>query len=214
VALAIAPLLFTALAIVRLLLLALPPALAASPLFLVHGFHQLVLAVVGVVLLAWWREPPAPRRWARAFARAGASLGVAAVLVVIAGGFLTGAVVGAARAVAALGSHTLLDVTGPGDAQGALAVLPAYQVGLLLALAMTAFAGWRRLLAALGVLLASQVVFLVALGVADHAGLTAHALLLRAWAVAVPVVLALLMLRAAPPAAGAAVSLHPVDGLR
>jgi hypothetical protein len=64
------------------------------------------------------------------------------------------------------------------------------------------------------VLLASQVVFLVALGVADHAGLTAHALLLRAWAVAVPVVLALLMLRAAPPAAGAAVSLHPVDGLR
>ena len=70
-----APPLFAALAIARLLLLALPPALAASPLFLVHGFHQLVLAVVAVALLALWREPPAPRRWARAAGRAGAALG-------------------------------------------------------------------------------------------------------------------------------------------
>ena len=51
-ALATALPLFALLAIARLLVLALPPALAASPLFLVHGFHQLVLALVGVVLLA------------------------------------------------------------------------------------------------------------------------------------------------------------------
>src|SRR6185503_902346 len=79
-ALAAAPPLFAALAIARLLLLALPPALAASPLFLVHGFHQLVLAVALVVGLAVWLEPPAPRRWGRAAGRAGAALGAAAML--------------------------------------------------------------------------------------------------------------------------------------
>jgi exosortase/archaeosortase family protein len=199
-ALAAAPPLFAALAIVRLLLLALPPALAASPLFLVHGFHQLVLAVVGVALLALWREPPGPRKWPRAAARAGAALGVAAMLAIVAGGALTSAVLGAARAVASLASHTLMELGAAGDAQGALALLPAYQAGLLLALGMTAFAGWRRLLTAFGVLLASQVVFLVVLGELDHAGLVAHALLLRAWAVGVPVVLTLVMLRAGQPA--------------
>ncbi|HVR70684.1 MAG TPA: hypothetical protein VMT87_07535, partial [Vicinamibacteria bacterium] len=105
--------------------------------------------------------------------------------------------------VASLAPHTLRELAAPGDAQGALALLPAYQAGLLLALGVTAFAGWRRILSAFGVLLASQVVLLVVLGeLADHAGLVAHALLLRAWAVAVPVVLTLVMLRAAPPTAG------------
>ena len=213
-ALTAAPPLFAALAIARLLLLALPPALAASPLFLVHGFHQLVLAVIGVVLLALWREPPAPRMWARAAARAGAALGAAAILAIVAGDALTSAVLGAARAVASLASHTLTELAAPGDAQGALALLPAYQAGLLLALGMTAFAGWRRLLSAFGVLLISQVVFLVVLGeLADHAGLVAHALLLRAWGVGVPVVLALVMMRAGQPAAGTLAPLQPaVDG--
>ena len=215
-ALTAAPPLFAALAIARLLLLALPPALAASPLFLVHGFHQLVLAVTVVVLLALWREPPAPRRWARAAGRAGAALGAAAILAIVAGAALTSAVLGAARAVASLAPHTLTELAAPGDAQGALALLPAYQAGLLLALGMTAFAGWRRLLSAFGVLLASQVVFLVVLGeLADHAGLVAHALLLRAWAVGVPVVLTLVMLRAGPPAAGTLAPLRPAaDGPR
>ncbi len=216
VALMAAPPLFAALAIARLLLLALPPALAASPLFLVHGFHQLVLAVIGVVLLALWREPPAPRRWARAAGRAGAALGAAAILAIVTGAALTSAVLGAARAVASLAPHTLTELAAPGDAQGALALLPAYQAALLLALGMTAFAGWRRLLSAFGVLLASQVVFLVVLGeLADHAGLVAHALLLRAWAVGVPVVLTLVMLRAGQPAAGTLAPLRPAaDGPR
>ncbi len=200
-ALVAAPPLFAALAIVRLLLLALPPALAASPLFLVHGFHQLVLAVIAVVLLALWREPRGPRRRWRAAARAGAALGVAVILAIVAGSVLTSAVLGAARAIASLASRTLMDLAAPGYAQGALALLPAYQASLLLALGVAIVAGWRRLLAAFGVLLASQVIFLLALGAVDHAGLVPHALLLRAWAVAVPVVLTLVMLRAGQPAA-------------
>lgn len=216
VALAAAAPLFAALAIARLLLLALPPALAASPLFLVHGFHQLVLAVIGVVLLALWREPPGPRRRARTAGRAGAALGAAAILVIVAGAALTSAVLGAARAVASLAPHTLTELVAPGDAQGALALLPAYQAGLLLALGMTAVAGGRRLLSAFAVLLVSQVVFLVVLGeLAEHAGLVPHALLLRAWAVGVPVVLTLVMLRAGPPSAGALARLRPAaDGPR
>lgn len=215
-ALLAAPLLFGSLAVVRLLLLALPPALAASPLFLVHGFHQLVLAVSFVVLLALWREPPAPGRWARAAGRAGAALGAAAMLAVVAGAVLTSAVLGAAQAVASLAPHTLTELTATGDAQGALALLPAYQASLLLALGMTVFASWRRLLSAFGVLLASQVVFLVILGeLADHAGLVVHALLLRAWAVGVPVVLTLVMLHAGQPAAETLAPLRPAaDGPR
>jgi exosortase/archaeosortase family protein len=203
-ALLAAPPLFAGLAIARLLLLALPPALAASPLFLVHGFHQLVLAVIGVGLLAWWREPPSSRRASRAARRAAVALGAAAVLAVIAGRALTSVVLGMARAVLSLAPHTLTTLTTPTDAQGALALLPVFQAGLLLALGMAALAGWRRLLWAFAVLLLSQVVFLVALGeMADHAGLVAHALLLRAWAMGVPVVLILMMLRAAPPGIGA-----------
>ncbi len=203
VALMAAPPLFATLAILRLLTLALPPALAATPLFIVHGFHQLVLAVIGVWLLALWREPPAPWRWARAAGRAGAALGAAAIIVIIAGAALTSAVLGAARAIASVAPHTLTELAAPGDAQGALALLPAYQAGLLLAIGMTTLPGWRRFLSAFGVLLASQVVFLVVVGeLTDHAGLVVHALLLRAWAVGVPVALTLVMLRGAPSAVG------------
>ena len=215
-ALAAALPLFALLAIARLLVLALPPALAASPLFLVHGFHQLVLALVGVVLVALWREPPAPGRWARAARRAGAALGAAAILAAVLGHALTTAVLGAAGAVASLAPQTLTELAAPGDAQGALALLPAYQAGLLLAIGMTVFPGWRRFLSAFGLLLASQVVLLAVLGeLAAHAGLVAHALLLRAWAVGVPVVLALVLWRAGQPAAGTLLPLRPAaDGPR
>ncbi len=201
--------LFAALAVARLLLLALPPVLAASPLFLVHGFHQLVLAVFGVALVAYRREPPSPRRWSRAAVRTGLALGVAGLLVLFAGPAITDAVRGAARALVSVAPHTVTDLQDSGDAQGALALLPAFQVGLLLALGLTAFAGLGRLVLAFAVLLASQVGLLVLLGEADHAGLVAHALVLRAWAVAVPFVLALLMVRAGRPGAGTLAPLRP-----
>ena len=51
---------------------------------------------------------------------------------------------GAARAVASLAPHTLRELAAPGEAQGALVLLPAYQAGLLLALGVTAFATSRN----------------------------------------------------------------------
>ena len=200
----------------RLLLLALPPALAASPLFLVHGFHQLVLAVVGVVLLALWREPPAPRRWARAAARAGAALAAAAVLAIVAGAALTSAVLGAARAVAFLAPHTLTELAAPGDAQGALALLPAYQAGLLLALGMTAFAGWRRLLP--GLRRAARLPGRVPRGRSESWPTTRASLPTRCSCgrgpSAVPVVLTLAMLRAGRPRRALAPLRPAADGPR
>jgi exosortase/archaeosortase family protein len=215
-ALAAALPLFALLAMARLLVLALPPLVAASPLFLVHGFHQLVLALVGVVLLALGREPPAPGRWARAARRAAPALGAAAILAAFLGHALTTAVLGAAGVLASLAPQTLTELAAPGDAQGALALLPAYQAGLLLAIGLTAFPGWRRFLSAFGLLLASQVVLLAVLGaLAAHAGLVAHALLLRAWAVAGPVVLALVLWRAGQPPARTLLPLRPAaDGPR
>ena len=215
-ALAAALPLFALLAIARLLVLALPPALAASPLFLVHGFHQIVLALVGVVLLALGREPPAPGRWARAARRAGAALGAAVLLAAVLGHALSTAVLGAAGAVASMDPPALMALVTPEDSQGALALLPAYQAGLLLAIAMIAFPGWRRFLTAFGLLFASQILLLVVLGeLAEHTGLVAHALLLRAWAVVVPVVLALVLWHAGQASARALLPLRPAaDGPR
>lgn len=195
--------LFAGLAVARLLLLALPPALAASPLFLVHGFHQMVLAVVLVLLFAWWRQPPSPRRWTRAAGRAGAAVVAAAILAVVAGATFTHAVLGGARVLSTLAPRTMAELAAPGDTQGALVVLPAYQAALFLALGVAAYAGWRGMLGAFGVLVVSQVVFLVVLGAAAEGGLTAHAVLVRGWAVAVPVALTLAMLRVSSPARGA-----------
>ena len=48
--------LFTVLGIVRLLVVALPDAVVASPLFLVHAFYQLLLGAVVVFLAALWRH--------------------------------------------------------------------------------------------------------------------------------------------------------------
>jgi exosortase/archaeosortase family protein len=211
-ALLAAPPLFAALAVVRLLLLALPPVLAGSPLFLVHGFHQVVLAAATVVLFALWRDTPA--RWERAAAHAAAGLGAAAVLAIFGGLALTSAVQAAARAVALVATHTLTELAPAGDEQGALALLPVFQASLLLALGMAIGADRRRLLAAVGALLLSQVVLLVAVGeIAAHTGLVPHALFVRAWAIAAPVVLTLAMIRAgAPLSASPAMRRPALDG--
>ena len=75
------------------------------------------------------------------------------------------------------------------DPQGAIAFLPAFQVGLYLALSVAAFVavGWRRFLAGLAVLALTQTAGLLALhALATHSGLTAHVRDVRGWAVAGP----------------------------
>jgi hypothetical protein len=78
------------------------------------------------------------------------------------------------------------------DPQGAIALLPAFQVGLYLALWVAAFiaVGWRRFLAGLALLVLTQTAGLLVLqALATHSGLTAHVRDVRGWAVAGPVLI-------------------------
>jgi hypothetical protein len=78
------------------------------------------------------------------------------------------------------------------DPQGAMALLPAFQVGLYLALWIAAFVavGWRRFLAGVALLWLTQTAGLLVLhAIASQSGLTAHVRDVRGWAVAGPVLI-------------------------
>jgi exosortase/archaeosortase family protein len=181
--------LFAALAVGRLFALAVPPVLAASPLFLIHAFHQLLLGAAALLAAAWRRER---RLRAPVLLRA---TGAAAVGVATA--FLGGA--GYASVLhaesAALGEvlpHTLRSLTWPGDAQGALWLLPTFQLCLFLALWVAGRGGSGVKALALGaaVLHVSQLLLLVGVGEwSAHVHASPPTTFLRAWAVALPILL-------------------------
>lgn len=164
--LAAAPL-FVALGVVRLLLVALP-GFVASPLFFVHAFYQLLLAAVVVMIAALWRHGG---RTAARYALAGAIVGV--LFVALLGPFYT-------RAIAYPAGTPL------SDPQGAIAILPAFQIGLYLAMSVAAFValGWGRFLGGLVVLGMTQTAALLALQT-----LAAPVPHVRAWAIAGPVMI-------------------------
>jgi hypothetical protein len=92
---------------------------------------------------------------------------------------------------------TLLD-----DPQGAIALLPAFQVGLFLALWVAAYVaiGWRRFLAGLAALGVTQTIALLALhSLATHAGFTARVSDVRGWAVAGPLLIVATVVNVARP---------------
>ena len=169
--LAAAPL-FTALGIVRLLVVALPGV--DSSVFFVHAFYQLLLAAVVVVIAAMWRHGG---RTAPRYALAGAVVGV--LFVALLGPSYTRAITYPAGAPLA-------------DPQGAIAILPAFQVGLFLALTVAAFVavGWGRFFAGLAILGLTQTAGLAVLhALGAHQGLTAPVPDVRAWAIAGPVMI-------------------------
>jgi exosortase/archaeosortase family protein len=174
--------LFTALGVLRLLVVALPDA-GTSPLFFVHAFYQLLLAAVVVAAAALWRHggkaAPGP-------AVAGAIAGV--LFVWLLGGAYT-------RAIA-------YQPRGPlDDPQGALALLPSFQVGLYLALSVAALAAarWRGFLIGLAALGVTQAVGLAALhAFTTYPDLALHVRDVRAWAVAGPVLIFAMVVHVAP----------------
>jgi exosortase/archaeosortase family protein len=176
--------LFIALGIARLLVVALPDAMVASPLFLVHAFYQLLLGAVVVFLAARWRHGGGA---AGRHALAGVIVGVAFILLL--GPLYTRIVTYPAGAP--------LD-----DPQGAIAFLPAFQLGLYLALWVAAFAaaGWRRFLAGLAVLELTQTTGLLAVhALASHSGLTARVTDIRGWSVAGPLLIVAAVVNIARP---------------
>jgi exosortase/archaeosortase family protein len=174
---------FVVLGIVRLLVVALPDALVAAPLFFVHAFYQLLLAAVIVFVAAKWRH-----------GRTAPQHGVAGVMAgVLFFGFLGP-------------FYTRLVTASTGlpleDPQGALALLPAFQVALYLALWVAAFLaiGWRRFLIGLALLNVMQIAGLFVLhAAASHSGLIAHVRDIRGWAVVGPLLIVTVVVNVASP---------------
>ncbi len=192
--------LFAAFGVARLFLVALPPALVRAPLVLVHGFYQLVTGAALIVATVWWSREKArpssqPTRW-----RVAAAFGIALAVAILGGSFYTGAVLAVARFTRVMTPHVLTAISRPDDVQGALGLLPIFQVALLAALLAASADAWRprRVIALLAVLAASHVALLVVLGeLAAHVGFTPHVLAIRGWAVAGPALLVALASRSA-----------------
>jgi exosortase/archaeosortase family protein len=164
--------LFLVLGIARLLVVALPPALVSSPAFLVHAFSQFLIGGLIVYVAARWRHGGGAT--ARHRALAGAAIGSAVAYLL------------SAPYTQAIGAAFGTPLTDP---QGAIQLLPAFQVGLYVALFVAAFVvlNWRLFLTGLAGLGFSQVVvFAAAELLARHAGLTPHARDVRGWAIAAP----------------------------
>lgn len=168
--------LFVALGVVRLLVVALPDAVA-SPVFFVHAFYQLLLASTIVVLTALWHH-----RAGSAIRHAATGLVVAVLFVWWLGPLYTARVLG----------WTLRPAPMLDDPQGAIVFLPAFQVGLYLALSVVTVVslGWQTFLAGLALLGVTQAAGLFTLqALATHDGPAPHVSAIRAWAVAAPVLI-------------------------
>jgi exosortase/archaeosortase family protein len=190
---------FFVLAVLRVLVLALPPYLVDSPLMLAHGFFQLVAAaaLIAVACAPSFRFTAAVGAWRGHSVLLWMIAGAAGVAAAALGSeILAAAASSLATLTLTVFPHALTAVTFPGDVQGALQFMPAYQLGLLsgLWIAVTGGRQWKRFLCALLALGASEVLWLAVVGEwAVHAGAMPHALVLRAWNVAVPTGLAWLV---------------------
>lgn len=166
--------LFIGLGIVRLLVVALPPTLAASPVFLIHAFFQLLIAAVILCVAAARRYGVSPTALGRAMA--GTALGY---ILMYWGASYTHAVM---RAVESIGGPAI------DDPQNATTFLPVFQTALYAALCVASGwpLSWKRFGAGLMVLGLLQVATLVLLRAAAGAGVTPPIASIRAWALAAP----------------------------
>lgn len=172
--------LFTALGVARLLLVALPPSLG-SPLFFVHAFYQLALALVVIGIAAAWGRG---RLLAARYAFAGIALAIAFMYL-------------AAPLYDGVATYNRARIDDP---QGAIAFLPLFQGGLYLALSVAAFssANWKPLLAGFAVLTMMQAIGASVLQIMANAGSSLSVREIRAWAVLAPVLIIAVISHVAP----------------
>ena len=186
------------LATLRLFVLAAPGAWIDSPIIFVHGFHQLVLFAALVMVTALHGARQARR--GRAAARGLFVLAICAIGAFTLGPVYNELIVGVTTLLAHFAPHAIVTLRPATEVQGALAILPVYQLALFVAM-VWAFGRpirWRWIASVLAGLALSQALLLLGLGeLAAHAGVHPHALVLRGWAVILPVGLALLALRTA-----------------
>ena len=202
-ALAATPVVFFAVGISRLLVLAVPAAVVGSYDVAIHAFSQTLLAILLVAGAAVWTAGGARRATPRALGAIGAGLAAGFASAPL-WGALVGGGVAMVQEVSGHAGHLFA------DEQGATAILPGFQIGLFAALwvAVAGRTAWRRAALGLGVLVASQLVLALLVGeLAHHYGFDPHIGVIRAWAIALPVVL---VWRLAPTAwLAAEVPAHP-----
>jgi exosortase/archaeosortase family protein len=182
--------LFFVLGITRVLVLALPSSIAERPMFLAHGFYQILAGCAAIVVAAHVAFRGGSAR--AVSARAATALGAAAVGALAVGPAWHAVLLGLAEAVQRAMPAAQISFSTPADGQGALAMLPAFQIGLTLGLwvAMTGGRRWATLVPGCGTLAVSQIALLSLLGWLAVEGLHPHALGVRAWALAIPLALA------------------------
>ena len=184
---ALAAPLFFVLGVTRLLVLALPAFLVDRPTVFAHGFYQLMIGAV-VIVAAAHLACRYQSRWASS-RRTAIALGAAALALGIGWNL---ALLRAAHVAQAIWPATLTSLSTADDEQGALVLLPAFQVGLTLGLwiALTGGRGKMRLARGLAVIALTQVALLAVLGFLASRGVHPHALVLRGWAIGLPIALA------------------------
>ena len=191
------PFIFFAVGVSRLLVLAVPRAVIPAHDVAIHAFSQTLLAVMLVAAAAIWAGTPAGARRVGGAGRGGLAIVAGFLLAGGAGlfwGDLIAAVAGGIQSMAGRAGHVY------SDGQGALAILPAFQLGLFAALwlALGLARSWRRALAGMGLLALLQAVLLLTLSeLAFHFGLDPHVGLIRAWAIAAPLAMVWLLWRPA-----------------
>ena len=196
-ALTATPILFFAVGVSRLLVLAVPATVIGSYSTAIHAFSQTLVALILVAAAAFYTAGSGAGTRA-AVARALVATG-AGVVVAIAGAPIWGLLFGGAAA----GLQSLAGHAGHqfADSQGAWVLVPAFQLGLFVALwaAAAGRTGWRRAALGLVVLATAQAVLTIPVGaLAHHYGFDPHAGLIRGWALAAPVGLVWLLRRPAP----------------
>jgi exosortase/archaeosortase family protein len=190
------PAVFFALGVSRLLVLAVPAAVVGSYVTAIHAFSQTLVAVLLVAAAAFWTVGAARRGAARGCL----AIGAGAVAAFAAAPVLGASVGGAAAGLQALAGHAGHAFA---DDQGAWAILPAFQVGLFIALWIAVAGGrsssWRRALAGLGGVVLMQALFGLPVDeLAHHYGFDPHVGLLRGWALALPAAAVWRLTRPAP----------------
>ena len=179
------PLAFQVLAVARLMVLALPRLFIGSQGIAVHAFYQLLLAGLLVVWVAWWQSKS----------------GILGAAQAIAAGALAGVALGALdlrllRPALQRLVETLHLGHGYVDSQGALVLLPAFQVGLLVALwnARRPLPRLRELGLATPVVIVGGASTLWLLGeLSLHAAIELPVVVLRSWSLALPILVAIAM---------------------
>ena len=195
--LAATPLVFFALGVSRLLVLAVPAAVIGSYAVAIHAFSQTLVAVI-LVAVAAFRTTDTARRGAARGAAAVALGAIAAFAAAPVLGAVVGGAVGGLQSLSGHAGHAFA------DDQGAWAILPAFQVGLFTALWIAVAGGgrprfWRRALAGLAGVVVVQAAFGLPVDeLAHHYGFSPHIGLLRGWALALPAAAVWWLTRPAP----------------